>query len=53
MMLQCATNNKTDMFPVHTYDPFLHCSQTWDTYFRSGWMATQFWGKGVFAPLSV
>ena len=46
MMLRCATNNQTDMFPVHGYDPSQHCRQKWGTSFRSGWMATQFWGKG-------
>ena len=46
MMLRCATNNQTDMFPVHGYDPSQYCRQKWGTSFRSGWMATQFWGKG-------
>jgi dipeptidyl-peptidase-2 len=47
MRLPCATNNKTDMFPAHSYDPAQHCQQTWDTHSRPGWMATQFWGKDI------
>jgi dipeptidyl-peptidase-2 len=47
MMLRCATNNQTDMFPVHGYDPSQHCRQKWGTSFRPGWMATQFWGKDI------
>lgn len=53
MMLRCETNNRSDMFPPHPYNPAPHCKQAWSTYFRPGWMNTQFWGQNISTATNI